>query len=157
MEGMKALAVVVGVICLTVGCGGGAPGVADPFRDGVAGGRVAADAVICGPTPSMCTRYVVLAPSGRTTQSALLQIAAAVVQQKLGWAPSKATPVRAWQGLAFDGRGAGDGGFVNEADVELAHSYGDLDAEASAEAGTRLMAAMRANPSGVVVRIMRNR
>ena len=156
MPTVKVIALVAGLLCAAVGCGGSGSHIADPFRDGVAGGRVAADAVICDPTPSMCTRYVVLAPASGTAQTQLMQAAVAVVQQELGWTPSRTTPVPAWQGLAFDGKSAGDGGFINAARVQLAHSYGDLDAGASAKTGTLVMAAMRANPTGVIVRIMRN-
>lgn len=157
MRAVKLIALVIVSLCAAVACGGSRGHVADPFRDGVAGGRLAADAVICGPTPSMCTRYVVLVPASGTAQTELMRTAASVVQQELGWTPSRTTPVPAWQGLAFDGKSAGDGGFINAARVQLAHSYGDLDAGASAKTGTLLMAAMRANPSGVIVRIMRNR
>jgi hypothetical protein len=157
MRAVKVIALVAVLLCAAVGCGGSGSHVADPFRNGVAGGRLAADAVICDPTPSMCTRYVVLVPASGTTQTELMQTAASVIQQELGWTPSRTTPVPAWQGLAFDGKSAGDGGYINSARVQLAHSYGDLDAGASARAGTRIMAAMRANPSGVIVRIMHNR
>jgi hypothetical protein len=141
---------------LVVGCSGG-DRVADPFRQGVAGSRATADVVICDPTPSTCTRWVVLAPASGVAASELIQAVAAAAEQQLGWKPSRVPAEPAWQGLPFDGKTSGDGGFINSVRAQLAHASGDLDVGSSRKAGLQIIAAMQATPTGVVVRIMHNR
>ena len=153
---MKLGLLAVCAVALVVGCSSSAR-IADPFRQGVAASHVAADVVICDPTPSTCTRWVVLAPGTDGAAAELLQAVAEAAQQQLGWKPSRYPAEPAWQGLPFDGKTSGGGGFINSVSAQLPHAYGDLDAGSSRTAGSQVIDAMKANPAGVVVRIMRNR
>lgn len=139
------------------GCSGHGKSVADPFAHGLPGGRVVTDQMICDPTPTMCTRYVVIAPTGGTSQTALLQAAAAMGQQHLGWRPDRYATGATLNGLAFGTSSPDRGGFVNEATAELGRETGVLGVGASAVAGNKVLQALRDNPGGIAIRIIDNR
>src|SRR5436190_19981289 len=127
--------------------------VADPFRQGVTGGRVVADYVICDPTPTSCNRYVVIAPHD-ATRTAVRAAAVAILTQQLRWRASPAPAVPATEGQPFDGTSAETGGYVNTAGAELRLDTGLLDQGASAATGRVILAALRQHPGAVVVRVI---
>lgn len=138
---------------LAVGCGTGS-GVADPFTHGLSGGTVIGHWVICDPTPNLCNRYVVVQPSAGTTQARLAGAAEQVLERRLGWTRSQARSGPAAQSVAFNGQASQDGAYVNTDRNELAQDRGYLDQGASALTGRKVLAALRAHPHAVVIRLI---
>jgi hypothetical protein len=144
--------VAVAVALTTASCGG--PGVADGFSRGLPHARILMDRVDCDPTPDTCTRYVILSPSGTST-NALLAAATQRAEKKLGWTPTLAPEVVEYdEGHEYNGPGK-TGGFINTADQEL-HYWNRVGYASSTPPNTtlaRAKALMKARPDAVIIRI----
>jgi hypothetical protein len=140
------------VLGLLAACGG--HGVPDAFEHGVPHARLLFDRVNCDPSPETCTRYVILAPEGRSTPS-LLTVVRRRAADLLQWVPTH-TPqvVEPDEGKGYDGPGK-TGGFINTADQELHYwiRVGYVDEKPPNPTVQRAEALMRAYPDAVVVRI----
>jgi hypothetical protein len=129
--------------------------VPDPFRSGLPGARIVIDAVACD-HPDNCTRYVVLEPRQSTTDG-VLTAATVRATEKLGWKPTQHPEVvEADQGTGFDGDTSSTGGFINTTKQELHfwNRVGFTDSIPPDKTELAVAAAMRAAPSGVIVRII---
>ena len=148
--------VVVAALVAPSGCGRAGDDVPpsarvpDPYPAGEGDVRVVINLVDCDPTPRRCTRYIVL--DGKNTDR-LLADARARLQERLGWRPTEAD-VEPGEGYGFDGPTVEEGGYLNLADSELRFwtkvGFGDTEGQ------QQVLAALRATPNGVAIRVMHN-
>lgn len=144
----------VSLIGVAAGCSGSSHHhVADPFADGFPEARIAIDRVVCQVTPDNCERIVVLTPI-RISQLQLIRNLEAYLGNKFGWRRTRYPQVvERDEGDVFDGRKGVAGGSVDSAAAELRfwHRTGFGQEMPPDKDELALLAAVRANPDGVVV------
>jgi hypothetical protein len=132
------------LLILVLGACSSTKTVANPFHDGVVGGRVVVDDLACGnPAPNFCERDIVIRPTGRTSQAELLGSVSARLGRNHGWTRGDGSPYRG-QGLAFNASNPNIGAYV-------------LAAPAQHGVNRKVVTAARRFPQAVVVHYLDNR